>query len=79
MLPSQRFADLADAHGRFGEFPRNARAWERFVEQYRSKIDTAMEALVQRRGGDVAQDVIAKLTQKMMDFDYDLDALFSPG
>jgi RNA polymerase sigma factor (sigma-70 family) len=60
------------------EFPRNARAWERFVEQYRPKIYgwCRVWGLQEADAEDVAQDVIAKLTQKMMDFDYDRTRCF---
>jgi RNA polymerase sigma factor (sigma-70 family) len=55
------------------QFPRNTEAWERFVELYRPKIYgwCRVWGLQEADAEDVAQDVIAKLTQKMMNFDYD--------
>jgi RNA polymerase sigma factor (sigma-70 family) len=60
------------------QFPRNAEAWERFVELYRPKIYgwCRVWGLQEADAEDVAQDVIAKLTQKMMNFDYDRTRCF---
>jgi RNA polymerase sigma factor (sigma-70 family) len=60
------------------QFPRNAEAWERFVELYRPKIYgwCRVWGLQEADAEDVAQDVIAKLTQKMTRFDYDRTRCF---
>ena len=77
-VSSQRFADLVDLMERLRQFPRNAEAWERFVELYRPKIYgwCRVWGLQEADAEDVAQDVIAKLTQKMMHFDYDRTRCF---
>jgi RNA polymerase sigma factor (sigma-70 family) len=63
---------------RLRQFPRNAEAWERFVELYRPKIYgwCRVWGLQEADAEDVAQDVIAKLTQKMTHFDYDRTRCF---
>ena len=63
---------------RLRQFPRNAEAWERFVELYRPKIYgwCRVWGLQEADAEDVAQDVIAKLTQKMTHFDYDRKRCF---
>ena len=63
---------------RLRQFPRNAEAWERFVELYRPKIYgwCRVWGLQEADAEDVAQDVIAKLTQKMKHFDYDRTRCF---
>ncbi len=63
---------------RLRQFPRNAEAWERFVELYRPKIYgwCRVWGLQAADAEDVAQDVIAKLTQKMTHFDYDRTRCF---
>jgi RNA polymerase sigma factor (sigma-70 family) len=63
---------------RLRQFPWNTEAWERFVELYRPKIFGWCRAwgLQEADAEDVAQDVIAKLTQKMASFDYDRTRCF---
>lgn len=63
---------------RLRQFPWNAEAWDRFVELYRPKIYGWCRAwgLQEADAEDVAQDVIAKLTQKMASFQYDRTRCF---
>jgi RNA polymerase sigma-70 factor (ECF subfamily) len=63
---------------RLRQFPWNAEAWDRFVELYRPKIYGWCRAwgLQEADAEDVAQDVIAKLTQKMASFEYDRTRCF---
>ncbi len=63
---------------RLRQFPWNTEAWERFVELYRPKIYGWCRAwgLQAADAEDVAQEVIAKLTQKMASFDYDRSRCF---
>ena len=63
---------------RLRQFPRNAEAWERFVDLYRPKIYgwCRVWGLQEADAEDVAQDVITKLTQKMAHFDYDRTRCF---
>ena len=60
------------------QFPWNAEAWNRFVELYQPKIHGWCRAwgLQAADAEDVAQDVIAKLTQKMAAFRYDRKRCF---
>jgi RNA polymerase sigma factor (sigma-70 family) len=60
------------------EDPRNAVAWDRFVRRYYPKIYRWCRAwgLQEADAEDVAQDVIAKLTQKMASFRYDESRCF---
>ena len=55
------------------EQPQNALAWDRFVRRYHPKIYRWCKAwgLQEADAEDVAQDVLAKLTQKMASFRYD--------
>jgi DNA-directed RNA polymerase specialized sigma24 family protein len=55
------------------EDPRNTVAWDRFVRRYYPKIHRWCRSwgLQEADAEDVAQDVIAKLTQKMASFRYD--------
>ena len=63
---------------RLRQFPWNTEAWDRFVELYRPKIYGWCRAwgLQEADAEDVAQDVIAKLTQKMASFQYDRSRCF---
>jgi RNA polymerase sigma factor (sigma-70 family) len=63
---------------RLRQFPWNSEAWDRFVELYRPKIYGWCRAwgLQEADAEDVAQDVIAKLTQKMASFQYDRKRCF---
>ena len=63
---------------RLRQFPWNTEAWDRFVELYRPKIYGWCRAwgLQEADAEDVAQDVIAKLTQKMASFQYDQTRCF---
>jgi RNA polymerase sigma-70 factor (ECF subfamily) len=63
---------------RLRQFPWNAEAWEEFVDLYRPKIHGWCRAwgLQEADAEDVAQDVIAKLTQKMASFQYDRTRCF---
>lgn len=60
------------------EDPRNAVAWDRFVRRYYPKIFRWCRSwgLQEADAEDVAQDVIAKLTQKMASFRYDESRCF---
>ena len=60
------------------EDPRNAVAWDRFVRRYYPKIYRWCRSwgLQEADAEDVAQDVIAKLTQKMASFQYDESRCF---
>ena len=60
------------------EDPRNAVAWDRFVRRYYPKIYRWCRSwgLQEADAEDVAQDVIAKLTQKMASFRYDESRCF---
>jgi RNA polymerase sigma factor (sigma-70 family) len=60
------------------EDPRNAVAWDRFVQRYYPKIYRWCRAwgLQEADSEDVAQDVLAKLTQKMAGFRYDQSRCF---
>ena len=60
------------------EHPKNAVAWDRFVRRYHPKICGWCRAwgLQEADAEDVAQDVIAKLTQKMASFQYDQSRCF---
>jgi RNA polymerase sigma-70 factor (ECF subfamily) len=60
------------------EHPKNAVAWDRFVRRYHPKIYAWCRAwgLQKADAEDVAQDVIAKLTQKMASFRYDQSRCF---
>ena len=66
---------------RLRQYPWNAEAWDRFVELYRPKIYGWCRAwgLQEADADDVAQDVIARLTQKMADFKYDQTRCFRTG
>ena len=63
---------------RLRQYPWNAEAWDRFVELYRPKIYGWCRAwgLQEADADDVAQDVIARLTQKMAGFQYDATRCF---
>jgi RNA polymerase sigma factor (sigma-70 family) len=58
--------------------PKNDEAWDRFVRRYRPKIYGWCRkwGLQDADADDVAQDVIAKLTQKMSGFEYDQSRCF---
>jgi RNA polymerase sigma-70 factor (ECF subfamily) len=58
--------------------PKNVEAWDRFVRRYRPKIYGWCRkwGLQEADAEDVAQDVIAKLTQKMSSFEYDQSRCF---
>ena len=58
--------------------PRNAVAWDRFVRRYHPKIYGWCRSwgLQEADADDVAQDVLAKLTQKMASFRYDQSRCF---
>jgi RNA polymerase sigma-70 factor (ECF subfamily) len=58
--------------------PQNVEAWDRFVRRYRPKIYGWCRkwGLQEADAEDVAQDVIAKLTQKMSSFAYDQSRCF---
>jgi RNA polymerase sigma factor (sigma-70 family) len=60
------------------EQPQNALAWDRFVRRYHPKIYGWCKAwgLQEADAEDVAQDVLAKLTQKMASFQYDQSRCF---
>ncbi len=60
------------------QHPWNAEAWERFVLRYRPKIYGWCRAwgLQEADAEDVAQEVIAKLTQKLASFHYDQSRCF---
>jgi len=60
------------------EHPQNALAWDRFVRRYHPKIYGWCKAwgLQEADAEDVAQDVLAKLTQKMASFRYDQSRCF---
>jgi RNA polymerase sigma factor (sigma-70 family) len=60
------------------EQPQNALAWDRFVRRYHPKIYGWCKAwgLQEADAEDVAQDVLAKLTQKMASFRYDQSRCF---
>jgi RNA polymerase sigma-70 factor (ECF subfamily) len=58
--------------------PRNADAWDRFIRRYRPKIYGWCRTwgLQEADAEDVAQEVIAKLAQKMASFEYDQSRCF---
>ena len=58
--------------------PRNADAWDRFIRRYRPKIYGWCRTwgLQEADAEDVAQEVIAKLAQKMAGFQYDRSRCF---
>jgi RNA polymerase sigma factor (sigma-70 family) len=58
--------------------PRNADAWDRFIRRYRPKIYGWCRTwgLQEADAEDVAQEVIAKLAQKMASFEYDRSRCF---
>ena len=58
--------------------PRNAEAWDRFIRRYRPKIYGWCRTwgLQEADAEDVAQEVIAKLAQKMAGFQYDRSRCF---
>jgi RNA polymerase sigma-70 factor (ECF subfamily) len=58
--------------------PLNADAWDRFIRRYRPKIYGWCRTwgLQEADAEDVAQDVIAKLAQKMTSFQYDQSRCF---
>ena len=58
--------------------PRNAVAWDRLVRRYHPKIYGWCRSwgLQEADADDVAQDVLAKLTQKMASFRYDQSRCF---
>jgi RNA polymerase sigma factor (sigma-70 family) len=58
--------------------PSNAVAWDRFVRRYHPKIYGWCRSwgLQEADADDVAQDVLAKLTQKMASFRYDQSRCF---
>ena len=58
--------------------PKNDDAWDRFVRRYRPKIYGWCRTwgLQEADAEDVAQDVIAKLTEKMASFQYDRSRCF---
>ncbi len=58
--------------------PRNADAWDRFIRRYRPKIYGWCRTwgLQEADAEDVAQEVIAKLAQKMASFQYDRSRCF---
>src|SRR6202035_431139 len=60
------------------EQPQNALAWDKFVRRYHPKIYGWCKAwgLQEADADDVAQDVLAKLTQKMASFRYDQSRCF---
>jgi RNA polymerase sigma factor (sigma-70 family) len=60
------------------EQPQNALAWDKFVRRYHPKIYGWCKAwgLQEADAEDVAQDVLAKLTQKMASFRYDQSRCF---
>jgi RNA polymerase sigma factor (sigma-70 family) len=60
------------------EDPKNAAAWDRFVRRYHPKIYGWCRAwgLQEADADDVAQDVLAKLTEKMAGFRYDRSRCF---
>ena len=60
------------------EQPQNALAWDTFVRRYHPKIYGWCKAwgLQEADAEDVAQDVLAKLTQKMASFRYDQSRCF---
>jgi RNA polymerase sigma factor (sigma-70 family) len=75
---------LSDSHTsltlmeRLRQYPWNSEAWDRFVDLYRPKIYGWCLAwgLQEADADDVAQDVIAKLTEKMTSFQYDQTRCF---
>lgn len=58
--------------------PRNAEAWDRFIRRYRPKIYGWCRTwgVQEADAEDVAQEVIAKLAQKMASFQYDQSRCF---
>ena len=60
------------------QYPKNDDAWDRFVRRYRPKIYGWCRTwgLQEADAEDVAQDVIAKLTEKMSNFQYDQSRCF---